>query len=128
MSWQHMDPREANHAEGSFNETVYSYNTPLYGQKIYPPSASPSVFPLVLAIISWVLWLAALFIILMVVLIARVSIVSTNINTTQPPVVGHPSDGVYVFFITAAFLLFSVLLILINLFVRKKNKKRAFLR
>jgi hypothetical protein len=128
MSWQHMDPREANHAEGSFNETVYSDNTPLHGQKIYPPSASPSVFPLVLAIISWMLWLAALFIILMVVLIARVSIVSTNINTAQPPVVGHPSDGVYVFFIFAAFLLFSVLLILINLFVRKKNKKRVFLR
>jgi len=127
MSWQHMDPREANHAEGSFNETGYSDNTPLYGQKIYPPAASPSVFPLVLAIISWVLWLAALFIILMVVLIARVSIVSTNINTVPSPAVGHPGDGVYVFFIIAAFLLFSVFLLLINLFVRKKSKKRAFL-
>jgi hypothetical protein len=126
MSQQHIDPsmtdpEEFNSSESEYRDASHNnYATPLSGEKIYPHSAPLSASRHGGKTISLVLWLAALFTVVFILLLTPTRIVTTTPDATQTSVVTN-INGPYTIFVIVAFLLFSALLLVINLLISKRR-------
>lgn len=124
MSWQQMHPRKTNSEENPYK---YDSMATLPGQKIYPETNSSSGWRPIPLIISLLLWVAGLLFTLMlvgIILSRPATMISTAGDPNSPPHMvtqNAVGPGELYLILVAAFLVFSLILLIINILLYKRR-------